>query len=215
MTLSAPRLLAGLALVPGNQVELTYLGPMLSGRPQRPSPDELQIWRSSRENALGWLDLPDAWSDLSLIDMLEAQDTTDRGVQVAHYRDARDEVIASLRLNPSDGFMWLRLAQLDARLGKVDQVVLRSVMHSIETAPYEPGAIFLRVALGFRSWTWASEDEKRLLLEQVAMIPEASQWRDLDRLIAEFPERIPELRQALSGSEQALARLDEAQSAED
>jgi hypothetical protein len=205
--LSLPRLAVGLAMLPGNQIKAAYMGPLLDGRLDRISQEELQIWRSSRETALRWVPLSDAWADLSLISLLEVRNVADLRPRESHFRDARDAVIESLKLNPSNGFMWLRLAQIDAALGAEGKDVLYSVMRSIESAPYEPGAIYLRLALGFRYWDIASANEKSALREQISLMIPAAQWNDIERLGLRYPGRMEELREALKGNEEALRRL--------
>lgn len=207
--LSVPRMMAGFAMIPGDQIKARYIGPLLGGGAKGPTARELQVWRQSRIDALAWVELPDAWGDLSLIEILEARNAEDATQARTHHEAAREAVRSALSLNPASGFWWLRLAMLDVALGAPVDQVLASVGNSIRMAPYEPAALYVRIALVFRHWDEADPKLRETILEQVTMLVPAMRWDDIKRLARLFPQRAPYLREHLGMSERALKEIDE------
>jgi len=201
-------------MIPGDQVKATHIVPLLNDGSQAPTPRELEIWRQSRLEALEWLELPDAWGDLSLIDKLEARQATIRTEQVRHREAAREAVRRALALSPSNSFLWLRLATLEALLSAPPAGVLAAVNNSIATAPYEPGALYGRIALVFYLWDDTDLTLRTTIEEQIAMLVPAARWRDITRLARLFPEHAELLRGQLAASELAKQALDQGLSPE-
>lgn len=208
LAVSWPRLLADIALQPGNRVKETFLAAYEVDSDYQLGSGAMATWEQSRRDALGLHASADTWNDLALIAMLRARLAPELQEKRQYYAQGREDLVRALAANPNSGLMWMRLAMIDLNLGKPPDEVLASVMTSIAVAPYEPSVFANRIKLGFFLWDRLDAETRETMLQQLEMMAAAEHWNDIKNLARANPQRIPDMRERLQDNPRALAAVD-------
>ncbi len=173
--LGVPRTVAAFALLPGNHA-------LKAIQQRNPVSDrERAVFAASRERALSWVEAGRMWTDLALVQLLEAAAEREAGKPRSELIDG---AIASLRsglmLAPARPHAWTRLAYAELLSGKPARAVVPALRMALLTATYEPGLLFVRLELCLIAWRYFERDGRALIFKQVRLA-----WRDSpDRLVA-------------------------------
>ena len=203
VSLALPRTVGGIAMLHGNRV----YDAMQAGR--EVTVHDLERLIESRERALVSLNDATIWSELALATLtlartLEDNETEHRSALLQTSIEAGRQ---SLRLNPANGYGWLRLAQ--ARLIETgpDDATVRALTMTLRTAPHDRQIVFPEVELCLLLWSRLDEESRRLAQAQIRY----AQVRYVGHL-AELAKRYlaaPIVRQALSSEPDHLRRFNE------
>lgn len=202
VSMALPRTIGGFALLRGDRV----YDAMQAGR--EVSVSDLERLVESREAALASRNDAALWSELGLATLALARALDDQ----ASRRDALlltsiEAGRQSLRLNPADGYSWIRLAQARIFETGPDEETVRALEMALRTAPYDRQIVFPKIELCLLLWS-RLDDEMRALAQ--AQMHYALN-RDEVRLVklAKRYLAAPIVRQALSSVPDHLRRFDE------
>ena len=199
--LAAPRTIAAFVMLPGNQA-------LRDVQEQRPLADEdVATLAASRERALSWAESGRTWSDLALVQLLEAF----AGGALDRPNEERvEQAIASLkealRLAPANPYAWTRLAYAEVLTAQSSPAVVAALRMAILTATHEPRLVLPRLELCLIMWRHFELEDRDLVLRQARLA-----WRaDPDRLVqlARRWNRLGVVRAALAASPRDLAKFE-------
>lgn len=173
--LSVPRLMAEIALLPGN--------PLLDAvqRGARLSAGDLQKLMESRRRALAWSGAARLRLDLASIEILAADSAPGGGAgnDEAMARAAED-LRSGLARAPADPEAWTRLAYAEIARGQPARRIAPILAMAIETAPVAPELTFARLELCLVEWPYLPQPVRALVDEQIRIA-----WRQSgERLVA-------------------------------
>lgn len=199
--LVAPRTIAAFVMLPGNQA-------LRDVQEQRPLADEdLATLAASRERALSWAESGQMWSDLALVQLLEAfaEGAPDRP-KAERVEQAIASLKEALRLAPANPYAWTRLAYAEVLTAQPSPEVVAALRMALLTATYEPHLLFPRLELCLIMWRHFELEDRDLVLRQARFA-----WRaDPDRVIqlARRWNRLGVVRAALAASPRDLAKFE-------
>jgi hypothetical protein len=172
LCLSVPRLIAELALLPGNPV----LDTIKQGDP--PSDKDLETLVASRERALAWTESGRIRADLAFAQQLLAQQEVGGGVR---YRQLVAQATQSLRAGlaeaPADAYGWTMLAHAAIAADEPSSRIVPLLQMAIRTAPVEPDLVFARLELCFILWPAVTATDPTLCDGQVPLAVHQSSVR--------------------------------------
>ena len=160
--LAAPRLLGGIAQVPGEPI-------MAAVRQHLDVPlGDLRWAVQSRSTATEWLDSGDLWADAGQVELLLAAQPGQNLEQRQRWLVAAKNALRhAVTAAPANGGAWLRLAYVSFLLGERDNVRAPLAM-SLATLPYEPGIAQTRIDLALSVWSRLTEADRAAIIRQVA-----------------------------------------------
>ncbi len=162
--LALPRTVAALLRLPGN--------PVLTRVQERKPVDNrgLETLIASRKRALSWAESgPDA-ALLGLGQLLRASESKGaRGYDQALVAEAIASLRDGLALGPADPRAWARLAYADLVANGVSASVARALEMSLDTAPYDPRLLAVRLELCLWAWPYFAPEVRRLVDEQIRL----------------------------------------------
>ncbi|UTW58697.1 hypothetical protein KFE96_18075 [Kordiimonas sp. SCSIO 12603] len=121
---------------------------------------ELEVFIESREKAIEWANLEKAKTDLTILPL----------VSDAHRFQAfssAETLKAFLEENPHDGFLWLRLSELQERTAAPVSDILHSWRQSYKYIPYEPNITYQRFYRGLRFKEFLMPEDKLLIQSEL------------------------------------------------
>jgi hypothetical protein len=194
--LSLPRLMAEIALAPGNHLlDAVPRGAHLSA-------GDLQKLIASRRRALAWsgsarirIDL--ASTEISAADSASGGGAADERTMASALEDLR----AGLARAPANPEAWTRAAYAGIALAQPARRVTPILAMAIETAPVAPGLTFPRLELCFVEWPYLPEPVRALVDRQIRIA-----WRQSrERLVglAAATGRKDAVREALQQGDRA------------
>ncbi len=203
VSMALPRTVGGFALLRGNHV----YDALQAGR--EAAVDDLERLVESRENALASRNDAALWSELALATLALARAL---GEDEAARHDALLQASIeagrqSLRLNPANGYSWVRLAQARVFGTGTDEATVRALEMALRTAPYDRQIVFPKIELCLLLWSRLDEEMRALARAQMHYALN----RDEVRLVklAKRYLAAPIVRQALSSVPDHLRRFDE------
>lgn len=201
--LAGPRTVAGFARLAGDPVlEALQADEAVSA-------EELERLARSRERALSSKEAASDWSELGLA-YLEMAKEAEGGPSPERINLLDDSIAASraaLRLNPAQGYAWMRLAYAQFHRNGVTPGLAGAVGMALRTAPYDRRMVFVEIEFAFMVWSRLGQEARATAGRQIAYATR----RDTERLarIAKSRLAAPIVRQALL-SEPALLKHFEA-----
>lgn len=171
-----------------------------------PSDRELEVAAISIRRANDWTPSARRLADLALVELNQAlrlkRQTSERTDLLTA---AEWHLEASLRINPADGFVWLRLAAIRQARAASERAVVLAFMQSLDMAPNQRPLWVPRAEMIFGYWRSLNPEELDAVCRQLRTI-----WR------ADADMRLPLVSAALRAGEldfaaQALAPDWEAQ----
>lgn len=194
--LSVPRLMAEIALLPGNHLlDAVQRGARLGA-------GDLQKLIATQRRALAWtgsarirIDLASA--EISAVDNEPGGSASDNQTMARAIEDLR----AGLVQAPADPEAWTRAAYAGIAEGQPARQIVPILAMAIETAPIAPGLIFPRLELCLVEWPYLSEAVRALVDEQIRIA-----WRQSPEHLAGLAAatgRKDAVREALEESDRA------------
>jgi len=195
--IGVPRFLAELMLVPGTPIiESLNRGEIVSEK-------DLDIAQESREQAVSFVDHPEAYSELGTVFLTRAQTETDSESKKEFASQAVIYLEKTLSLAPLNTFAWLRLSSARLLLGGKENrsKALEAWRNSVATARFEPFVLISRLHTGIILHDIMTDEDKVILREQADLIYNWSrgQFRSYARkhqlvewgafLLSEYPEK--------------------------
>ncbi|MDJ0950966.1 MAG: hypothetical protein QNJ94_18800 [Alphaproteobacteria bacterium] len=170
------------------------------------SQGELEALFNSRRAALQWTENGRAFSDLGLVQLLQAvRHSRFDGSRSATAEAWRTGAVASLETGlsvaPVNPHAWTQLAYARAlsEQATADHLVRLLVM-SIYTGPYEPQLVFARLKLFIDVWDYLTDEQQSVIYGQVRFAWSISRDR-LVRLVAPLEQKqVNIVRVALAGN---------------
>jgi len=162
IVIGVPRFLHELMLVPGTPI----LHQVNAG--EAVSEEELKILEKSRLDALGIIELPDAYLNLGASYLYRARTATDP-VEAQKYAALTIEVSEKgLKMAPLNTYAWFRVATANVMLGNY-QEGLDAWRTSIATARFEPFLLLQSFHLGTILYQDMADEDVELLKDQIRM----------------------------------------------
>ncbi len=157
-----PRFLAELMLVPGTPIyERTNLGEQVTD-------EELDVLQQSREQAVSFVDHPQAYQQLGVVFLLRAQRASSEPQRVSYGLQAKEHLETSLRLAPVNTFAWARLATAYMLIGPEHNTkAVEAWRTSVALARFEPFSFLSRNHIGISLYSDLTPEDRALLREQV------------------------------------------------
>lgn len=164
LVVGVPRFLHELMLVSGTPI----LYRVNAG--ETVSKQNLEVLESSRLDAIGIIELPDAYLDLGSSYLYRARTATEPE-EAQKYATMTIEVSEKgLNMAPLNTFAWFRVATANAMLGPDKyQESLDAWRTSIATARFEPFLLMQRVHLGIILYQNMTDEDIELLQDQLGM----------------------------------------------
>lgn len=160
--LGAPRTIGAFVSLPS--------GPILSKIQMQKSvqQNQLEILIASQKRSLFWGETGRKWTDLSLAQLLMAEQAgSDESARNTYIKDAIASLKNGLGLSPANSFAWTRLAYAEILMAVPSQSVASKLKMSLATAPYEPQLMNLRLELCLRVWPYFQDEDRKLVFEQI------------------------------------------------
>jgi len=161
LVIGVPRFLAELMLVPGTPIyERVSKGEQVSD-------EDLKVLEDSRLQALEFVELPKAYTDLGTSYLVRAQRTDSAKERLEYARRSIEVTTKGLNLAPLNTFAWLRLASANILLG--DQYSKKAVegwRTSVATARFEPFLLVQRLHIGIMLYNAMEPADIEVLKEQ-------------------------------------------------
>lgn len=143
LTIGIPRFLHELMLVPGTEI----LERINAGEPV--TDDELTILEKSRQDALSFVELPKAYTDLGSSYLMRARHAVEREERQKYAAMSIEASTKGLNMAPLNTFSWFRVATANVLLGPEHRdKALEAWNTSIATARFEPFILMQRIHLG-------------------------------------------------------------------
>ncbi|MFC4346751.1 hypothetical protein ACFO5Q_02690 [Kordiimonas lipolytica] len=162
IVIGVPRFLHELMLVPGTPI----LHRVNAG--ETVSEQDLEVLENSRLDALGIIELPDAYLDLGSSYLYRARSAADPE-EAQKYAALTIEVSEKgLKMAPLNTFAWFRVATANVMLGNFPEG-LNTWRTSIATARFEPFILIQRVHLGVILYQDMTDEDVDLLKDQLGM----------------------------------------------
>ncbi len=164
LVIGVPRFLHELTLVPGTPIlERINAGEIVTE-------EELSTLEKSRLDALRFVELPDAYTDLGSAYLTRARTVTEREDRVKYAQMSIDASMKGLDMAPLNTFAWFRLATAHVLMGpnQYDES-LDAWRKSIATAQFEPFVLMQRVHLGTILYRSMTPEDIELLKDQLGM----------------------------------------------
>ena len=161
LAIGVPRFLAELMLVPGTPIyERISIGEAVGD-------EELTVLEESRLQALEFVDIPRAYTDLGSAYLLRAQRATSEAER-HHFAERSIEVTTKgLNLAPLNTFAWARVSSAHVLLG-ADHYgdAIEAWRTSIATAKFEPFLLIQRMHIGVALYQSMKPEDREVLSEQ-------------------------------------------------
>lgn len=164
LVVGVPRFMHELMLVPGTPI----LHRLNAG--ETITEEEWHTLEQSRLDALDFIELPDAYSDLGASYLRRAQSAKSREEQVKYAEMTVEVAMKGLNMAPLNTFSWFRVATANVMLGpEKNAEALQAWRTSIATAKFEPFILMQRVHLGIVLYQEMTDEDVDLLKDQLRM----------------------------------------------
>ena len=125
--------------------------------PLEPVPaTEIDVFIESREKAIEWTGLDKAKADLTILPLVSDA----HRFQSYGAAETLKELLAD---NPYNGFLWVRLSDLQERIAAPVSDILASWRISYQFMPFEPRVVYSRLYRGLRFREFLTDSDKLLL----------------------------------------------------
>lgn len=161
LAIGVPRFLAELVLVPGTPIyERISSGEAVDD-------EELIVLEQSRLQALEFVDMPRAYTDLGMSYLVRAQRATSEAERREFAKRSIEVTTKGLNLAPLNTFAWARVSSAHVLLG-ADHYgdAIQAWRTSIATAKFEPFLLIQRVHVGIVLYQSMKPEDREVLSEQ-------------------------------------------------
>ena len=161
LVIGVPRFLAELMLVPGTPIyERISLGEPVDD-------EELTVLEESRLQALEFVDMPRAYTDLGTVYLVRAQRATSEAERRKFAERSIEVTTKGLKLAPLNTFAWSRVSSAHILLGAdhYDDAV-QAWSTSVATARFEPFLLIQRVHVGIILYQSMKPTDRKILNDQ-------------------------------------------------
>ncbi len=164
LVVGVPRFLHELMLVPGTPIHERV------SRGETVSDEDLDILEESRLQALEFVELPDAYSDLAASYLVRARRATTTEKREYFAKKSIETAKTGLDMAPLNTFSWARVTSANIILGESFYPnAVEAWRLSIATARFEPFILIQRVHMGIILYDHLNDDDIALLKDQLGM----------------------------------------------
>ncbi|WP_417458230.1 hypothetical protein [Kordiimonas sp.] len=164
LIVGVPRFLHELMLVPGTPIHERV------SRGENVSDDDLDVLEDSRLQALRFVELPAAYSDLGASYLVRAQRATTDADRKMFAEKSIEASTTSVEMAPLNTFAWARITAANIILGEENYPEAATAWRlSIATARFEPFLLIQRVHMGILLYDQLTEEDIDLLKDQLGM----------------------------------------------
>ncbi len=157
-----PRLLAEIALVPGTPIYNDI------ARNKEISADQLHLLIRTRQDALGFTDYPESYTEIAVAHINLALMADDEQMRREHSEVGLEALQKSLALKPANSFNWLRVCRILLSLkSEPPEVALEAWAKSIQYGEFDKNLMYIRVHLGILLYKQMSPEHISALREQM------------------------------------------------
>lgn len=200
LALALPRAAAYFSLMPGDAAAHLMFSEQKVTRE-----GYLRLIRS-REAALRWVDLPQAWVHLGgarYVRYLDGEVPT--FAEERHLRQARAELERGLARSPAHRFAWVWLFDIRAMLGD-DEAALQALRMAFLVAPHDANLAMPRTAGGLSFWDQLDEELRGYVERDARTVLASREAPSFVEAIAEI-DQLDRLRQAVASDPETSAKL--------
>jgi len=164
LVIGVPRFLAELMLVPGTPIyERISLGEHVSDK-------DLDVLENSRLQAIEFVDLPRAYTDLGTAYLIRAQRAPDEESRRRYAEMAIQTISIGLNMAPLNTFAWSRVSSAHILLGPENYPQAVTAWRvSVQTAPFEPFLLIQRIHIATILYRSMDAADIALLKDQIGM----------------------------------------------
>lgn len=172
LVVGVPRFMHELMLIPGTPI----LHRLNAG--ETITEEEWHTLEQSRLDALDFIELPDAYSDLGASYLRRTKSAKSREEQVKYAEMTVEVAMKGLNMAPLNTYSWLRVCSANLILGPDHhEEALQAWRQSIAAAKFEPFLLISRVHHGILLYQQMADEDVEKLKDQLDMAYQNNKWK--------------------------------------